>query len=88
MKKLAVAIVALALAATPVLACPGHEEAPSEVKTAEKAKDTSKEKTADQSKDKAKADDKAKAKDTQKPADNKTAKPADKPKTAEKVSAK
>jgi len=85
MKKLAVAIVALALAATPVLACPGHEEAPSEVKTAEKAKDTSKEKTAD--KDKAKADDKAKAKDTQKPADNKTAKPAD-PKKPDKVSAK
>jgi len=85
MKKLAVAIVALALAATPVLACPGHEEAPSEVKTAEKAKDTSKEKTAD--KDKAKADAKAKAKDTQKPADNKTAKPAD-PKKPDKVSAK
>jgi hypothetical protein len=85
MKKLAVAIAALALAATPVLACPGHEESPSEVKTAEKQKDTSKEKTADQSK--AKADDNAKAKDTQKPADNKTAKPAEK-KAPDKVSAK
>lgn len=86
MKKLAVALVSIAIAATPVLACPGHEESPSEVKTADKAKDTSKdakEKTADKPKD----TDKSKAKDTQKPADNKTAKPAD-PKKPDKVSTK
>lgn len=82
MKKLAIAIVSLAIAATPVLACPGHEEAPSEVKTADKDKAPAK--TADKAKDTDKA--KPPAKD-QKPADNKTAKPAD-PKKPDKVSSK
>jgi len=77
MKKLAIAIVSLAFAATPVLACPGHED---EVKTTEKEKAPPK--TAEQPKEK-----QAPAKDTQKPADNKTAKPAD-PKKPDKVSSK
>ena len=85
MKKLAVAIVTLAFAATPVLACPGHEEAPSEVKTADKDKAPAK--TADKAKDADKAKPApAPAKD-QKPTDTKTAKPAD-PKKPDKVSSK
>jgi len=83
MKKLAAAVVSLAFVATPVLACPGHEEAPSEVKTADKDKAPAK--TAD--KDKAKDADKAKPADPKKPTDNKTAKPAD-PKKPDKVSSK
>ena len=83
MKKLAAAVVSLAFVATPVLACPGHEEAPSEVKTADKDKAPAK--TAD--KDKAKDADKVKLVDFKKLIDNKIVKPAD-PKKPDKVSSK
>jgi len=68
MKKLALVFASLALAATPVLACPheGGEASDNAPRTAEKAKEQPKAKEAD----------KAKAKDTAQPA--KTAKPAEK----------
>jgi hypothetical protein len=73
MKKLALVFASLALAASPVLACPGHDEkadaADNAPRTAEKAKEQPK----------AKEGDKAKAPD-------KTAKPAEK--KADKVSSK
>jgi len=66
MKKLALVFASLALAATPVLACPheGGEASDNAPRTAEKAKEQPKAKEAD------------KAKDTAQPA--KTAKPAEK----------
>ena len=81
MKKLAIAVAVLALAATPVFACPhsdseGGDHAP---RTAEKVKDT---KSPDQAKPAEKAKD---SKETEKA---KTAKPEAKPKTTEKVSTK
>jgi hypothetical protein len=79
MKKLAVAVVALCLFATPVLACPGHEAPATEVKTADKDKDTSKDKSTDTAKakdaDKAKAPAKDKAADTKAPAKQDPKKP-------------
>ncbi|HEU0029485.1 MAG TPA: hypothetical protein VFQ53_02545 [Kofleriaceae bacterium] len=83
MKKLVIAFATLALAATPVLACPGHEEATTDQapKTAEKDKSDAKA---------PKTTEKAKAAPVKKATDTKTAKPEpkkDAPKT-DKVSSR
>jgi hypothetical protein len=87
MKKLAIAVATLALAATPVFACPGHdaqddsqEQAP---RTAEKDKDTK----AKEAKPAEKAKPAPKA-DTAKKAEPKKAEPKTDGKPSEKVSSK
>jgi len=77
MKKLAIVFASLALAATPVFACPHSEEAP--------AGDNQAPRTAEKDKKDAKGQDQAKAKPAEK---DKTAKPVEKDKTAKPVEKK